>query len=228
VRIAGLAALLVLTSALYGFDISITGIEAGIELAPEYNRTYYGCLAFAISGSLELNERYTIRGGFSLWNASSAYEVDAAAGLTVKPIRKLPLYVYLSYLFNTLPDYETHSHTILPMAGFRGKYAGITLGTALRFSAFFNEPAIFEPGIAFEGYVNFYNTEKFRIGLRGANFTDFAAGNFGAYYLSLNSTLGITGQLSLRNDLEFHQTGSAGLSLTWYSIVYKAGVVFTW
>jgi hypothetical protein len=61
-----------------------------------------------------------------------------------------------------------------------GKEAGITLGTNFRLSAFFDDPVIFESIMAFEGYVNFYNTEKFRIGLRGSNFNDFTAGNFGA------------------------------------------------
>jgi hypothetical protein len=228
VRIAGFAVLLFLTPALYGLGISITGGEAGVELVPEYNRTYYGCLTFSAAGSLEFNERLTIRGGFSLWNASSAYEVDAAAGLKVQLILNLPLYVYFSYLFNTLPDYDTLSHTMLPLLGFRGKYAGIALGTNLRYSSFFDEPAIFEPSLAFEGYVNFYNTEKFRIGLRGANFNDFIAGNFGAYYLSLNSTMGIVGSLFLISSLDLYQTGSAGLSSEFYGIGYKIGVVYKW
>jgi hypothetical protein len=228
VRIPGFAVLLFLTPALYGFNISITGKEAGIELGPEYNRVYYGCLTISASASLEFNERYTLRSGFSLWNARGAHEVDAAGGIAVKLLPNLPLYGYLSYMFNALPEYETHSHTILPLVGFRGKYAGITLGTNFRFSSFFGEPAIFESILAFEGYVNFCNTEKFRIGLRGANFNDFAAGNFGAYYLSLNSTLGLTGLVSLKNALELYQTGSAGLSFAWYGIAYKAGVVFTW
>lgn len=220
--------LLFLTPALYGFGISITGKEMGIEFTPEYNRIYNGCLTFAASGSLEFNELYTIRGGFSLWNASSAYEVDAATGLKVKLVRHLPLYMYLSYIFNTLPDYETHSHTILPMLGFKGAYAGIALGTNLRFSSFFDEPAIFESILAFEVYVNFYNTERLTIGLRGANFNDFIAGNFGAYYLSLNSTLGITESLFLIGSLDLHQTGSAGLSAEFYGIGFKMGVVLKW
>ncbi|GHV79326.1 hypothetical protein AGMMS49944_11170 [Spirochaetia bacterium] len=227
-RIAGLAVLLLLTPALYGLNISITGKEAGIELTPEYNRTYYGCMTFAGSAALELNGRYTTRGSFSVLAAGKAYEVNTAAGFRMKLLRNLPLYVYLSYIFNTIPDYETHSHTILPLIGFRGKYAGITLGHNFRFTVFFDEPAIFEPILAAEAYVNFYNTEKFRIGLRAANFNDLAAGNFGAYYLSLNSTLGITRWLSLRNDMEFYQTGSVGLSANFYGMAYKAGVVFKW
>jgi hypothetical protein len=228
VRIAGLAVLLLLTPALYSFTISITGKEAGMELVPEYNRTYNGCLTIAASGSLEFNHRYTLRSGFSLWNSGSVYEADAAAGLNVKLLRNLPLYVYLSYMFNTLPSYETHSHTILPLIGFNGKYAGITLGTTLRFSSFFDEPVIFEPILAFAVYANFYNSGKFRIGLRGANFNDFTSGNFGSYYLSLNGSITVTNYLFLTNILEFHQTGSAGLSAEFYGFACRLGVVFKW
>jgi hypothetical protein len=228
VRIAGFAVLLFLTPALYGLGIAITGVEAGIELTPGYNRTYYETLTFATSGSLEFNERYTLRGGFSLWNANSVYEVDAATGLKVQLIRNLPLYVYFSYIFNTLPDYDTHSHTMLPLIGFRGYYAGITLGTNLRYSSFFDEPVIFESILAFDVYVNFYNTERFRIGVGFANFDDYTAGNFGAYYLSLNSTFDFTQFLCLTGSLELHQTGSAGLSSEFYGIGYKMGVVVKW
>ncbi|GHV26019.1 hypothetical protein AGMMS4952_05170 [Spirochaetia bacterium] len=229
-RFSGLAVLLFTAPALYGFNVSITGKEAGIELTPEYSRIYNGCLTFAGSGSLEFNERYTIRGGFAFWNAvaDSAYEFDAATGLTVKLIRNLPLYIYVSYIFNTLPGYETNSHTILPLAAYRGKYAGLAMGTNLRFTSFFNEPAIFEPILALEAYVNFYHTEKLRIGLRGANFDDFTAGNFGAYYLSLNGSITITEAISLKTSVDVHQTGSVGLSAEFYRIACRMGVVCTW
>jgi hypothetical protein len=228
IGISGLVVLLLFTSPMYGFDFSISHKEAGIELMPEYNRTYSSCLTLSASGSLEFNERYSVQGGLSLWTASAAYEMDVSAGLAAKLIRRVPLYMYLSYMFNTLPEYEANSHTVLPLIGFKGKYAGITLGPNLRFSSFFNEPVIFESILAFEGYVNFYNSERFRIGLRCANFNDFAAGNFGVYYLSLNSRVGITKLLSLTNDLELHQTGSAGLASRFYGAAYKVGLVFTW
>ncbi|MFP3040678.1 hypothetical protein LQZ19_02540 [Treponema primitia] len=228
IGISGLIVLLFFVSPLYSFDFSISRKKAGIELTPEYNRTYSSCLTLSASGSLEFNERYSVQGGLSLWTASAAYELDVSAGLAAKLIRRAPLYLYLSYMFNTLPEYETNSHTVLPLIGFKGKYAGITLGPNLRFSSFFDEPVIFESILAFEGYVNFYNSEEFRIGLRCANFNDYAAGNFGVYYLSLNSRVGITKLLSLTNDLELYQTGSAGLSSVFYGVAYKAGLIFTW
>jgi hypothetical protein len=227
-RNAGVVLFLTSALSLYGLDFSISGGEAGIALVPEYNRSYFGCLTVSASGSVEFNGRYTLWGGVSLWETRALYEVDAAAGIAVWMARKTPLYGYLYYMFNTLPAYETHSHTVLPLIGFRGKYAGIALGADLRFSVFFDEPAIFESILVFDAYVNFYNTERFRIGLRGANFSPFAAGNFGAYYLSLNSSLGITKWLSLANDLELRQTGSAGLSFARYGIAYKMGVMFKW
>lgn len=223
-----LVVLLFFTSPLYGFGFSITRGELGFELMPGYNKNYSRYLTISAAGSLEFNRLYTLKSGFSLWKAGIAYEIDASTGLNAKLSPRFPLYLYLSYLFNTLPDYEAHSHTVLPLLGISGRYAGITLGANLRFSSFFNEPVIFESILAFEGYVNFCNTEKFRIGLRAANFNGYFAGNFGNYYLDLNSRIGITESFFLTNGLELRQTGSVGLAFRPYDIAYKAGVIITW
>jgi hypothetical protein len=220
--------LLFLARPLYGLASAVTAAETKLEFVPEYNRVFGNCLTLSASGSLELNQRYAFRGGLSIWNASEAYEIDAAVGFQAKLLSRLPLYASLSYYFNTLPLYEVTSHTALPLVGLRFRYGGFTLGTALRFSSFFNESAIFESVIAVEGYVNFYNTEAFMIGLRCANYDAFVAGNFGAYRLSLDSRLGITEQFSLLNSLALLQTGSVTLAAEFYGLVYAMGVLFRW
>jgi hypothetical protein len=223
-----LVVLLFFISPLYSFGFSVTGGELGLALTPGYNKNYSRYLTLSASGSLEFNELYRLKSGFSLWKAGTTYEIDASTGLRAKLFHGFPLYLYLSYMFNTLPDYEVRIHTVLPLLGISGRYAGITLGTNLRFSSFFDEPIIFESILAFEGYVNFYNTEKFRIGLRAANFNDYSAGNFGSYYLGLNSRIGITESFFLTNGLELRQTGSVGLAFSPYDIAYKVGVVAAW
>jgi hypothetical protein len=223
-----LVILLFFISPLRGFGFSITGGELGLELMPGYNRSYSRYLTVSTSGSLVFDGFHTLKSGVSLWKAGTAYEINASAGFREKPFPAFPLYVYLSYIFSALPDYEVHIHTVLPMVGINGKYAGITLGTNLRFSSFFDEPAIFESILAFEGYVNFYSTKKFRIGLRAANFNDFSAGNFGSYYIALNSRIAVTDLLFLTNGLELRQTGSVGLAFRPYDIAYKAGITAAW
>jgi hypothetical protein len=177
---------------------------------------------------LELNQRYAFRGGLSLWKTAETWEIDAAAGFQARLLSGTPLYASVSYYFSALPPYEVISHTALPLVGFRFKYGGFGLGTALRFSSFFNESAIFESVIVVEGYVNFYTTEAFRIGLRCANYDAFTAGNFGAYRLSLDSRFEATKRFSLINSLALLQTGSITLAAEFYGLVYTMGALFRW
>jgi hypothetical protein len=223
-----LAVLLFFMRPIRGSAITVTAAETELDFVPEYNRAFGRCLTLSASGSLELNQRYALRGGLSLRKTAGAGEVDAAAGFKARLIPNLPLYVSVSYYLNTLPEYEALSHTALPLVGLRYRYGGFTLGTALRFSSFFGEDAVFESMFAFEGYVNFYNTETVRIGLRCFNYDAFTAGNLGAYRLSLDSAVKITKLLSLLNSLELFQTGSSTLSSELYGVAYVAGIVFTW
>jgi hypothetical protein len=117
---------------------------------------------------------------------------------------------------------------MLPALSLNGRWAGFSLGITLRFTSFSGEGAVFESILAFSGYVNFYNSEKLRVGLRIANFNDYTAGNFGAYYLTLNSMVSITKFVYLINDLEVRQTGSSGLSASFYGIAYRGGVIIKW
>jgi hypothetical protein len=223
-----LTVLLFLARSIQGLSVEVTAVEAEMDFTPEYNRVFRDCLTLSASGSLELNQRYVFRGGLSLWQTAGAWEVDAAAGFQAKLLSSLPLYASVSYYFNTLPLYETVSHTALPLIGLRFRYGGFALGTALRFSSFFNESAIFESVISLEGYVNFYNTEAFRIGLRCANYDAFTAGNFGAYRLSLDSRLGVTKRFSLINALTLLQTGSITLAAEFYGLAYTMGALIRW
>ncbi|MDR2553595.1 MAG: hypothetical protein LBD31_10600 [Treponema sp.] len=150
-----------------------------------------------------------------------------AGGEAALPI-SLPLYAGLAYIYNGLPGYEIYSHTLLPLMSLKGRWAGIALGPGFRFTEFFGEPPVFESMISFSAYVNFLDREKLRLGLRCANFNNFNAGNMGAYFINLNSTVYLTKQCALINEFEILQSGSVALSANFYGIVYRGGVVFTW
>jgi hypothetical protein len=223
-----LTALLFFARPLHGSALTVTAMETELDFAPEHNRVFGRCLTLSASSSLELNQRYAFRWGLSLWKTAGAWEIDAAAGFQAKLLANLPLYASVSYFFNALPPYEAISHTALPLLGFRFRYGGFALGTTLRFSSFFGEGAIFESVTAFEGYVNFYNTEAFRIGLRCANYGAFTAGNFGAWRFCLDSRVRVTKLFSLLNTLELLQTGSITLGSELYGLVYAMGALFRW
>jgi hypothetical protein len=188
--------LLFLIPKVYASDFSITDRAAVFNVEPEFNRAFYQFWTFSGSGSLTFNERYSLKAGVALWNTNKVSELDAfIKGGILLPLafrsRQLPLAFNFGYLYNGLPAYEARTYTILPTISLNGRWVGFSLGTTLRFTSFSGEGAVFESILAFSGYVNFYNTEKLRVGLQVANFNDYTAGNFGAYYLTLNSMVSI-------------------------------------
>jgi hypothetical protein len=134
----------------------------------------------------------------------------------------------LSWIYNGLPEYDAHSHTVLPSLSWNAKYWGITIGPGFRFSSFFSESPIFETTLSVGIYANFVNNEKLRIGVSLANFNDFQANNFALYSLCFNSAVRITPHWSLLNELELKQSGGDGLTAAFYGIAMRGGARFKW
>ena len=213
---------------IHAFDIDITGKEAGVYFKGEYNRSFYWYGDISIIGAVELNNKFTFKGGFLYGKTNYDTDIKAFTGARFDPWADKPLNLSLSYIYNGLPEYEVHSHTILPVISYNAKWAGIGVGTSFRFTSFFGEPAVFESLLSFSGYVNFINNEKLRLGISCANFSDFHAGNMGSYSLGLNSVIHINRKWSVINDFELMQSGSTGLSATFYGISWRGGMKFTW
>ena len=219
---------LLLLQNLQALDIQITGKEAGFDFRGEYNRALLFLMDFSAFGVMELNDRYTVKGGLSLGNMEDGVDIKTFTKGGIGPLFGTPLRFDLAYIYNGLPAYETHTHTLLPVASFNGRWAGIAIGTGLRFTRFFGEPSFFESMLSFSVYVNFIDKEKLRIGMSWANFNDFFAGTMGSYSLGLNSAVTLNEQWSLANDIELLQSGGGTLAANFYGIVYRGGVRFTW
>ena len=213
---------------LFAADFRITGKEAGGDFRGEFNRALLYSVEFSALGSVELNELYTFKGGLALGGTGDSFDIKTLIHSRIGPLFNLPLYFGLAYIYNGLPVYEAHSHTILPLVYFSGRWAGISLGPGLRFTRFFGETTIFESIISFSAYVNFIDREKLRMGIGLANFGDFIANNMGAYSLSVNSLFRFNKQWSMINNLELLQSGSVGMAANFYGIAYRGGVRYTW
>ncbi|MDR3343730.1 MAG: hypothetical protein LBT14_13325 [Treponema sp.] len=219
---------LLLIQSLYGFDIKITGAELGLNYIPEYNRVFHYCWDIASFGSLELNNMLTFKGGIALGQTGRVFDIHAFGSSEAALPLPVHLYVKVAYIYNGIPDYNTGIHSLLPTLSLRGKWAGISVGPALRFTTFGDEPAVFEPIIAFSGFVNLIYTDPLRIGIGIANYSDFVSGNMGSYSINLNSLARLTKKISLVNELEVLQNGSVGLVSNFYGIVYKGGLLLQW
>jgi hypothetical protein len=160
--------------------------------------------------------------------AKDYHDPKVFTGVEYEPLIGIPLVFSLAHIYNSLPEFEAHSNTILPMVSFNAKRAGIDIGASLRFTSFFGETVVFEPILSFSVYVNFIDNEKLFLGLRCANFDDFHARNMGAYSLSLRSAITLNRYCSFVSAIEIRQSGSVGLSATFYGIAIRGGYKFSW
>jgi len=202
--------------------------EIDAYLNGQYNRifNYYGDIS-AI-GSLELNNIFAFRLGFSLGIAGDIINVNTHTSAAVIPFSKIPFDFRVIYIYNAIPDYENNTHTILPLFSFNVARAGISLGPSLRFTSFFNEKPVFETIISFSAHINFINNDSLCIGISVSNFNEFQAKNFGAYSLKLNTTIRLNSQLRILNEFELSQSGGTGLSTAFLGFGWRGGVIFTW
>ena len=210
------------------FDVAITHKEIEASTKTEFNRSFYWYGDMELTGALQLNNRYTFNSGFLIGWTKYHTNVQAFTGALIEPWIHLPLGFSLAYMYNGLPTYEAHSHTLLPSVSYNARYGGFSAGTSFRFTSFFREKALFESILSLSAHVNFVNNEKLRIGITIANFSNFSAGNMGSYSLTINSAVQIAARWRLFNDLEFMQSGSVGLSSNFYGIAWRGGAKFIW
>jgi len=210
------------------FAIDFTKKEADFTFKGEYNRALAFSAEFSALSVFELNGRYAVKGGLALGSTGGGADIKMCIQGGIRPLLKIPLYASLAYIYNGLPEYETHQHTLLPVVSFEGQRAGIAVGISLLFTSFFGEKALFESILSFSAYFNFINNEKMLIGISIANFNDFYAGLWGSYFLALNSQIRFSKKWSLINGIEVLQSGSTALTANFYGIVYRAGIKIIW
>jgi hypothetical protein len=213
---------------IHALNIGITGKEAEAHLRGEYNRDYHFFGDISAIGAVELNNRLAIKTGFSIGRAEDITDIKAFTNARFGLLAEWPLGLGLAWMYNGLPEYKAHSHTLLPAVSWNAKYGGITIGPSFRFTSFFNEPAIVEPTLSISVYVNFINNERLRIGAILANFNNFQTHNFGHYLLCINSAVRINSSWSVLNEVEAKQSGGDGLTSAFYGIALRGGARFIW
>ena len=208
--------------------VQITDGNIEAYLRGEYNRAfnYYGDISTI--GSIELNNMFTFRLGFALGKSAGSTNINTHASAGIAPFSRIPLYFHLIYIYNGIPDYRNHAHSILPLVSYNTARAGISIGPSLRLTSFFDESALFEPILSFSMYFNFINNDRLCIGINFANFNDFQTKNFGAYSLKLNVLINLDEKWQIINELEFSQSGGDGYSTVFYGFGWRGGVKYTW
>jgi len=181
-----------------------------------------------VIGTLELEEQLAFRGGLSVGRTIVDTEINTLLSTIYTPFSNIPLGFSVSYIYNGLPEYKTHTNSIIPLISYNGRIAGISLGTTFRFTRFFSENAQFETILAFYGYANFVNTENLTIGFGAGNIRDFQAKNLGAFSLDLTASIQLNDNWKVINQIELMQSGADGLTTTLYGMAFRAGVKYLW
>jgi len=212
----------------YSLDMHITGKEIETSLRGEYNRTFYQYGEISAVGAIELNNRYKVRGGLSFGASAFDNDINTFINAGCSPFLKFPLNFSVSYIYNGLPEYEAHTHSIMPIVSFNAKRAGISIGPNFRLSSFFGEPAIFESILSFYVYFNLINNNTLHIGTAWGNYNDFHAKNIGAYSLDFYAIIRLHANWNIISEVELMQSGGDGLSSAFYGISCRAGVKYSW
>ena len=221
-------ALLLPWQGLFALNMEITGRELGFSFRAEYNRTFHFSHDYAIFGGIELNNRYAFSTGFAVGKLGDETEIKAFSSGHFTPLVRLPLNLNFSYVYNGLPGFRMHSHSILTFFSYNWRRAGIALGFNFRYTSFFGEAFLFEPMLVFSVYFNFVNTERFTLGIKCGNFSEFYIGNLSQFSYSLNGTLRLNQNWSLWGELEMAQSGNFIFAATFYKFAYTGGVRFSW
>jgi hypothetical protein len=226
-----LALLLTPAPFLQGFDGEISKRELGFGFHPEYNRSMHFSWDFSAFGLVEFRRMLSFGAGLAAGQSWDIAEVDAYLFAEIaSPFFRdyVPLSIKAAYIYNGLPGYETHIHTLLPLASLSWKWFGAALGGTLRFTRFAGDPVLFEPILAYSFYANFYNAGEAVMGIRLANFDDFSGNNMGSYFFGLYSCLRLTPRAAIAGELKIDMSGNVGRITSVYGISIREGVVFSW
>ncbi len=213
---------------IYALDIELTGKEVEAHLGGEFNRSYDFFGDISAIGAVELNHWMEIKAGVSVGWAEGITDIKIFTNARFNLLKNRPFGVGFSWMYNGLPEYETHSHTLLPLIYYNAKYWGIIIGTGFSFTSYFHESAIFNPTLSISVYANFINNEKLRIGVSFGNYNDFQVSSHSLYSLCFNSAVRINRNWSVLNEFEIKQNGFAGFTTTFYGIALRGGARFTW
>jgi hypothetical protein len=209
-------------------SIDITGKEVQAYYRGEYTRGNHFLNEISAIGLIELQDVLAFKCGFAIGRSIIDTEINTLINAAYTPFSSIPLVFSVSYIYNGLPEYETHTNSIIPLISFNGKRAGISIGTNFRFTRFFSESTQFEPILSFYGYVNFINNDLLKIGIGAGNITDFQARNMGAFSFNLNAAIQLNDNWLLYNEIELKQSGVDGMATNLYGMAFRTGVKFSW
>jgi len=208
--------------------IKITNFDIEYFTNADFNRTYQFVGSSSLAFKLTFNDKVAVKEGISFSWTDNVKETNLFTNAGYRILTKFPLEAKLAWVYNGLPDYDTHVHSLAPLVSWNAKYYGISVGYGFRFTSFFGEGVLVEHLLPLGIYVNFINNENICVGMSLANFDDYRIDSFIAFALAAKVSIFLGKGFSITNELEFRQSGVDGLSATFHGIVWKGGIKLSW
>jgi len=205
--------------------------DAEINIKGQYNRGSHNYGEISLAGSVKLFDQLSFALGTAYGKSSHSNDINVFFKTGYTPFSSeylSPLGFSVSYIYNGFVDFQTHTHTILPVLSYNARRFGLSLGMNFRFSSFFGEAAQFESVFSLYIYYNFIYNENFRMGIGAGNFSDFYARNLGAIWLNLNAAIRLNKNWLILSEIELMQSGIDGLAVNFYGVSVKGGARFSW
>ena len=205
--------------------------ELGIGFHPEYTRSFHYAWDFFVFGRLQLPGNFTAGGGVAAGKIRDIVDVDAYAFAEYAvPFweKYFPARIQFRYIYNGLPAYKTHVHTLLPLFSVNWRRFGFSLGETLRFTRFDGAPVSFEPILSYALYGILYTGPGAHIRLGIANGDDFTANNIGSWFVALRSRFAIGPAVFVISEVKVDISGNVRDLTSVYGISVREGIVFSW
>ena len=214
-------------------DSSAPDISFAAEayLKGEYTRGSYNYGEGSLIGTVNLNDQLEFRLGAAIGTSSLNKDVNVSLKTEYSPFSSRylsPLNFSLFYLYNGLPEFYAHTHSILPLVSYTAKRFGAAAGVNFRFTSFFDEAPQFETILSLHLYFNFIANDTVTAGIGAGNISDFHAKNFGALSLKLNVDVRLNNKWSILSEIEVMQSGMDGLTATFYGFSWRGGAKYSW
>ncbi|MDR1908739.1 MAG: hypothetical protein LBQ35_02365 [Spirochaetaceae bacterium] len=221
----------ILAGNLQGFALSPVELEFGAGTAQNHNRGFYYFWSVNSFFSAEFDESLMLYCAATLGQRAGIFDLGSTLSVEyglpfLRPY--VPLFLKSAYLYQGLPAWETHIHTLISTAALKWKRAGFSLGYTLRWTNFTTGPVLFEPVIAYMAYLTFFKAGDTVIGARISNFGDSYADNLASFHVALDNEFELGKRIRITCGFEVLLSGNVGHIVSVYGVSFREGIIFKW
>jgi hypothetical protein len=213
---------------------SLTSFNITLGAGANYDRT------FEWTGDFLLNTRFhpfnVCNAGAGLLLSQNEFYTEqtlfASLGASLSVIPWRPMRYFSAdalYIYDTISDYETSSHSLVPLVAFTSTYFDAALGYSWLWTRFFDTDTILETKCALSLTARTLVLNKLSAGISIANFDEYYnPPNFWAMRLKFFADYRFNTHTTLNTGITLLQTGLDGFTTRFYGIQIRSALTLSW